>query len=727
MTENKGVTMTYLDDFRIQINERNFAKFMQLWEEYCTSDQVDAEEFLQILKLVKSSEFAKPFGKLIETALPLWQVVTDKTDSYKVLSALIDLQTTNTPTLAEITLQALKEKYGTQPQYNERLRLVGLRTKENFQSAIANYELLAHMEKGNYVFHSGGWGTGEIIDVSSVRQQVTIEFENVSGRKHLTFEHAFKSLIPLHKEHFLVRRFADPDLFEQEAKKDPIAVIKMLLRDLGPKTSGEIKEEVCELVIPENDWVKWWQGARAKLKKDVMIDSPESLREPFRLRKKELSHEDRLRQSMQHDSGVDEIIQTAYSFLRDLPSSRQSTDVKNSLRDKLLAQLSSPELNKAQELQICLLLENQFEHQVEGKETQKMIQKLENIEDTIEAIDVIALKKRALILVHQHRKDWPELFLKMLLSIKQSTLKDYILKELTQNHRKQLQDKIDQLMHHPEAHPEFFVWYFQKVVGKDHEDLYLGNKVGQCALFEAFLVLFMRLENKPEYKDLLKKMYVLLSEKRFALVRTVMAGSSLTFVKEFLLLASKCHTLEDHDMKTLRALAEVVHPTLGKRESKPTHDPHVVWTTEDAHRKLQEQIRHIGTVEIVENAREIEAARALGDLRENSEFKFALERRSRLQQQLKTLSDQFNRARIITPQDISSDEVSVGTIVDVKDAQGKKTTYTILGPWDANADINILSFQSKLAEAMIGCKIGDTFQFRDETYTIVDIRSFLAK
>ncbi len=720
--------MTYLDDFRIQINERNFTKFMHLWEEYCTSDQIDADEFLQILKLIKNSEFAKPFGKLIESALPLWRVVNNKEDAYKVLSALMDLQTTNTPNLAEIALNALKDKYSSQPQFNERLRLIGLRSKENFQNAIANYELLAHMEKGKYVFHLGGWGTGEITEVSSVRQQTTIEFENVSGRKHLTFEHAFKSLIPLPNEHFLVKRFADPDKLEEEAKKDPVAIIKMLLRDLGPKSSGEIKEELCELVIPEGDWVKWWQGARAKLKKDMMIDSPESLREPFRLRKKELSQEERLKQSTHRENSVDEIIQNTYSFLRDLPSNQQSADIKNSLREKLLAQLSSSELSKAQELQICLLLENQFDHVVEGKETEKLIKKLENIEETIDAIEIVALKKRVLVLVRQQRNDWTALFLKMLLNLKQSTLRDYVLKEFsTKEHQKLIQETLDKLLHHPEAHPEFFVWYFQKVVGKDQEDLPLSDKVGQCALFESFLVLFTRLENKPDYRDLLKKMYVLLSEKRFALVRTVMAGSTIEFVKEFLLLASKCHTLEDHDIKTLRALAEVVFPSLSKREAKPSVDQHIVWTTEEAYLKLQEQIRHIGTVEIVENAREIEAARALGDLRENSEFKFALEKRARLQGQLKTLSDQFGRARIITPQDVTTDEVSVGTVVKVTDDKGSASTYTILGPWDADADNNILSFQSKLAEAMIGCKIGDKFQFRNETLEIAEIRSFLAK
>lgn len=719
---------TYLDDFRTQISNRNFPKFMQLWEEYCTSEQVDSAELIGLFKLIKASEFSKPFGKLIETALPLWQAVQDKSQAYEVLKALIDLQTTNSPLLAETTLQALKERYGTHPNFNEWLRLVGMRTKENFQNAISNFDLLAHMVKGNFVLHEGGWGTGEIVEVSSVRQQVTIEFENVSGRKHLTFEHAFKTLIPLRSDHIFVRRFADPDKLEEEARKDPVGIIKLLLSDLGPKTSAEIKDELCERVIPESDWSKWWQAARAKLKKDMMIDAPESLRDQFRLRKQELSHGERLQQSMSKESGIDEIIQTTYSFVRDLPSNEQSSEVKNSLKEKLLASLSS-ELTKPQELQICLLLETQFEHQVSGKECNKTLQKLDNIEEVMEAIPIIALKKRALVIVREQRKDWPTLFLHMLSEVKQSTLRDYLLKELNQGaQRKLLLDKLHKLLQHPEEHPEFFVWYFQKIVGKENSpDTPLSSKEEQCHLFEAFLVLFRNLENRPEYRDLLKKMYVLLSEKRYALVRAIMAECSLEFAKEFLLLASKCHTLEDHDMKILNSLTEVAHPSLSKREGKATVDLHVVWTTEEAYRKVQEQIRHIGTVEIVENAREIEAARAHGDLRENSEFKFALERRSRLQQQLKSLSDQFNRARVITPQDVPSDEAGIGTIVDVVDGKGNKTAYTILGPWDANSDHNILSFQSKLAQAMIGCKVGESFQFRDETMKVDAVRSVFAR
>ena len=141
-------------------------------------------------------------------------------------------------------------------------------------------------------------------------------------------------------------------------------------------------------------------------------------------------------------------------------------------------------------------------------------------------------------------------------------------------------------------------------------------------------------------------------------------------------------------MKILRSLTEVVHPSLAppkqRRGVKEDDQNEEIWTTEEGYLKVQERIRQIGTVEMVENAREIEAARALGDLRENSEFKFAQERRTRLQSELKTLSSQLNRARIITPDDIHMDEVGIGNTVNVKDSKGNKTLYTILGPWDTD-------------------------------------------
>lgn len=723
--------MGYLEEFQAQINNRDFAKFLQLWEEYCTSDTVEVEEFEQLLESIKASDFAKPFGRFVETALPLWQTIKDEKGSFSILKKLIDLQTTNTPVLADTATQYLKKNYGNDPQFNERIRLIGLRSRDSFQGALSNYELLAHMAKGKFVFHTSGWGTGEITDISTLREQVTVEFENVAGRKHINFANAFKTLLPLSDDNFLVRRFANPDLLEKEARENPVDIIKLLLRDLGSKTAAEIKDELCELVIPEKDWAKWWQAARTKLKKDTMVETPENLKDTFRLRKSEILHEDRMLKAIQYKVVTGDIILTAYNFVRDFPGMLKKADVKKTVQEKLMTLLSLPDLTKAQELQIYIFLESLLGHEVKEKALENLIKGLDDVENTINDIDILAFKKRALTIVRNNRKDWAKIFLNLLFSNQQSTLREYILRELNQGEtQKTLVAKLQELVNKPQANPDMFNWYFQLLVGKDSEGLPFSDKEGLGQFFESFLILFHHIETKPEYRDMVKKMYTLLSGKRYAVVRQVIEGTSLEFINEFLLLVSKCQSLTDHDVKILRSLAEVVHPSLAK--AKPTKasklvDGTVIWTTEEGYLKTQDRIRQIGTVEIIENAREIEAARALGDLRENSEYKFALEKRSRLQGELKSLSEQLGRARIITKNDVDSDEAGIGSIVEVLDSKGTQTKYTVLGPWDADPERNILSLQSKFVQSMIGSKIGDTFKFRDEEFKVTNLSTIFDK
>jgi transcription elongation GreA/GreB family factor len=208
-----------------------------------------------------------------------------------------------------------------------------------------------------------------------------------------------------------------------------------------------------------------------------------------------------------------------------------------------------------------------------------------------------------------------------------------------------------------------------------------------------------------------------------------MQGASCETVQELLLLSSKCHSLSDHDIKILHSLAEVAHPSLAKlRKGKDNqNEDDVIWTTEQGYKKIKDRIQQIATFETVENAKEIEVARSHGDLRENAEFKAALEKRANLQSELKRLSDQINHCRIITKADISTDEVGVGCVVCCNNKSGKTLEYTLLGPWDADIDRGILAFQSKLAQAMKGLSVGDKFLFQGEEFTITSIHSFLDK
>jgi transcription elongation GreA/GreB family factor len=127
---------------------------------------------------------------------------------------------------------------------------------------------------------------------------------------------------------------------------------------------------------------------------------------------------------------------------------------------------------------------------------------------------------------------------------------------------------------------------------------------------------------------------------------------------------------------------------------------------------------------MIDNAKEIEEARSHGDLRENAEYKAALERRDRLQTAIKTISSQINNVKILSKNEISIETVSIGTVVTCMDEKGKKISFTILGPFETDVEKDIISFQSKLAKDLIGKKIGETFTLQNLIYTIVDIRNY---
>ncbi len=630
MSNDREAGMSYLKDFRERIVNNDYTSVLKLWEEYCYGDQPDGEELILILQQIKDSEMAKSFGLQVERVLTLWREIKEPKLTHDSLRLIFDLETTNSEELADLATQYLKDHFPNDPLFVDKMRLIGLRNRELFQGCIRNFELLSHMKKGNFVFHTAGWGTGEIIDVSLIREELILEFEYVIGPQHFTFEKAFKTLLPLPDDHFYARRFGNPDQLEKEARENPTELLRLLLRDLGPKTAGEIKEELSDLVIPAADWNRWWQAARAKAKKDTKIESPKDLKDPFRLREEELPHEVALHKALESKPDVNATIQMVYTFMRDFPETLKNFEFKASLETKFQETLENETLNDAQRLQI-LFFQEDLDIPHAQKEMNALIESTPNIGEIIRNIEVLAFQKRMMQLVRKNRKDWKEIFLDLLFSIEANLLRDYLLQELnTPQNRADLSTKLNKLLIHPVSYPEVVVWYFQKLL-EPNSKVPFADAQGQNRFFEGLLILLDYLGQKPLMRDLAKKVVALLTANRYKVVRDIMQQSSIEEMKEYLLLATKCQSLTDHDIKILHSLAEVVHPSLARiRKEKGVHtsEENIIWTTQAGYQKTQQRIQEIATTETVSNAREIEAARALGDLRENAEFKAALERNS---------------------------------------------------------------------------------------------------
>jgi transcription elongation factor GreA len=123
---------------------------------------------------------------------------------------------------------------------------------------------------------------------------------------------------------------------------------------------------------------------------------------------------------------------------------------------------------------------------------------------------------------------------------------------------------------------------------------------------------------------------------------------------------------------------------------------------------LKEKIEHLSTVRRREVAERIKEAREFGDISENSEYDDAKNEQAMLERQIGELEEKLRGAQLIDEKAVTTDVVSVGTTVHVKDQKTDKSAkYKIVGSSEANPADSKLSNQSPVGKALLGKKRGD--------------------
>ena len=108
-------------------------------------------------------------------------------------------------------------------------------------------------------------------------------------------------------------------------------------------------------------------------------------------------------------------------------------------------------------------------------------------------------------------------------------------------------------------------------------------------------------------------------------------------------------------------------------------------------------------------------AAARGDLSENAEFTAALEERDRLAERATRVQKDLAKAKIIEPGSVSTDHVTIGTMVRAEDLQTHEVeTFVFLGPWDSDPNQRIFSYRAPLSLAFMGKTLGQTIEFTAE-------------
>jgi transcription elongation factor GreA len=130
--------------------------------------------------------------------------------------------------------------------------------------------------------------------------------------------------------------------------------------------------------------------------------------------------------------------------------------------------------------------------------------------------------------------------------------------------------------------------------------------------------------------------------------------------------------------------------------------------TKQGFEKLKKDLETLRNVSIPENIRDIEVARAHGDLSENAEYAAAKERQSYLHGKLQELENNLASCNIIPLKGIYSDKVVFGCYVIISDSEGgEEIKYQLVGPFESDINQNKISVTSPIGKALIGKKIDD--------------------
>jgi transcription elongation factor GreA len=138
-------------------------------------------------------------------------------------------------------------------------------------------------------------------------------------------------------------------------------------------------------------------------------------------------------------------------------------------------------------------------------------------------------------------------------------------------------------------------------------------------------------------------------------------------------------------------------------------DP-VIMTAADLE-ALKAELHELETSERDAIAERIKTAREWGDLKENAEYHAAKEAQAHLETKIRTLQDRMRRAEVREAS--TGDAVGFGSTVTVADEKaGRELTYTLVSAVEADASAGKLSFESPMARALDGAKVGDRVSLR---------------
>jgi len=161
-----------------------------------------------------------------------------------------------------------------------------------------------------------------------------------------------------------------------------------------------------------------------------------------------------------------------------------------------------------------------------------------------------------------------------------------------------------------------------------------------------------------------------------------------------------------------------LHPELealiAKASKQETVKPKGPLTSIRSYEERKEQLQRIVNFEIPKVAKEIALAREYGDLRENFEYKAAKDAQALLFRRRDEIGAMLAKVTPTDFKDLPCDKAGPATSVEIKYGDGRTEEFYLLGEWDTEPSMHIISSNSRMAQVLNGHVAGDSLMIPTE-------------
>ena len=569
--------------------------------------------------------------------------------------------------------------------------------------SLGRLERLMSYTPGTRVLNAT-WGLGEIKRLDYFYRRITVDFKTRKGHQ-LTFDAACETLVPAPEDHILVTAAADPGRVATMIREQPGEFVKAMLQSFGDMPITRLEEECAKQgFVKSANWKTFWNSAREELKKDTLVEIPTRRAEPLHLKASAETYGDSWFTAFAQMTDPKSIL----SSVKELEGTGRLKALDDASKAKISDRLAFA-LKGARGVDDALYARLAFcvdGLKLDTPPTAKCRSYLWEYNRYLTAARSLPARDTGTLVVFLTAENREATKHRLFAALSEMCF-TFLVETLNFfSGDADCEDAVAALLKDP--HPPATL--VTCVLGR-YDNFKHWNKLPPLV---AILQHAIAIGEGRQAGETLRMQNV---------IRRLFADKSW-LESIFAQLAPEERVLLFERFQASIAWDPATHRTITVRMTKLDENlaSHVVKkvekkavervTSQRSYNEKKAAYERLVTVDMPENTKRIEFARGYGDLSENAEYQYAKDEQRALLQKQSLMQKDLDEVKPTLFENVAADEVRPGTIAVVAVGSAERT-YVVLGEWDNEPSLNVISSKTKLAENLLGRKAGDAVELAD--------------